>query len=177
MLTKQEREETAARCKKYVEMNFCKDYTDIFEPLFCSVVAKNSSSTKNCNKILSYIIDLCDMSNMVELPLDKDGEVIRIGDTVYDDNDTKYKVTGYRIFCDRTDVYLTSRTIFVYRSKSANDLTHKKPVTIESLVERIKNALDNVSETTLLPYAELSDIADKLESLVDSNEVSNHGRD
>lgn len=30
------------------------------------------------------ILDLCDTSNMIELPLDKDGKVIKIGDEVRD---------------------------------------------------------------------------------------------
>lgn len=167
MLTKEERAAIAERAASFNEDYLC--YADIYECLFGERPRDSALSEEFDKDITSRLIDLCDTSNMTELPLDKDGEVIHIGDTVYDDNDTKYKVTGYRIFCDRTDVYLTSRTIFVYRSKSANDLTHKKPVTIESLVERIKNVMNDDS-TTVWAYYELDDIAEQLEHLGDNDE-------
>lgn len=164
MLTKQEREATIERIKSYGDSDL-----PFYKLLFGSRAPYAMQYTEYLKALKDRVIDLCDTSNMIELPTDKDGEVIRIGDTVYDDNDTKYKVTGYRIFCDRTDVYLTSRTIFVYRSKSANDLTHKQPVTVKTLVERIKNVMNDDS-TTVWAYDELDDIAEQLERLGDSDE-------
>ena len=165
MLTKEERAAIAERLRStYYITN-----STLFKALTGEEELIENDQVKELCVIARVILDLCDTSNMIELPTDKDGEVIRIGDTVYDDNDTKYKVTGYRIFCDRTDVYLTSRTIFVYRSKSANDLTHKQPVTVKTLVERIKNVMNDDS-TTVWAYDELDDIAEQLERLGDSDE-------
>ena len=39
---------------------------------------------EDADKIADVILDLCDTSNMIELPLDKDGKVINIGDKVCD---------------------------------------------------------------------------------------------
>lgn len=39
---------------------------------------------EDADKIADIILDLCDTSNMIELPLDKDGKVINIGDKVCD---------------------------------------------------------------------------------------------
>lgn len=165
MLTKEERAVIAERLKNtYYITN-----STLFKALTGEEELIENDQVKELCVIARVILDLCDTSNMIELSTDKDGEVIRIGDTVYDDNDTKYKVAGYRIFCDRTDVYLTSRTIFVYRSKSANDLTHKQPVTVKTLVERIKNVMNDDS-TTVWAYDELDDIAEQLERLGDSDE-------
>ena len=54
---------------------------------------------------------LCDMSDMLELPLDKDGEVIRPGDTVYDINDIKCEVIGYMLDINKVILALTGETL------------------------------------------------------------------
>lgn len=51
----------------------------------------------------------------------------------------------------------------------ANDITHKKPVTIASLVERMRDVLDDDDDMTAWVFSELSHIADQLEKLGDSN--------
>lgn len=45
----------------------------------------NTTWGTDCKVVRDRLIELCDTSNMVELPLDKDGEVIHIGDTVFDE--------------------------------------------------------------------------------------------
>ena len=64
MLTRQERQEVAERakaCKKEEELNW-----DQF-----SYVLLGIQSWRNDDELLDRIIDLCDTSNMIELPLDK----------------------------------------------------------------------------------------------------------
>lgn len=85
MLTKQERQEIAERakaCKKEEELNW-----DQF-----SYVLLGIQSWRNDDELLDRIIDLCDTSNMIELPLDKDGEVIHINDVIYDNSGEEYQV-------------------------------------------------------------------------------------
>lgn len=75
MLTRQERQEIAERakaCKKEEELNW-----DQF-----SYVLLGIQSWRNDDELLDRIVELCDTSNMIGLPLDKDGEVIRIHDVV-----------------------------------------------------------------------------------------------
>ena len=77
MLTRQERQEIAERakaCKKEEELNW-----DQY-----SYVLLGVSRWRNDEELLDRIVDLCDTSNTIELPRDKDGEVIRIHDVVYD---------------------------------------------------------------------------------------------
>ena len=49
---------------------------------------------EDADKIAGIILDLCDTSNMIELPLDKDGKVINIGDKVCDWFDRHLVVVG-----------------------------------------------------------------------------------
>ena len=106
---------------------------------------------------------------MLELPLDKDGEVIRVGDTVYDNNGEEYKVTGYKTLFEDTNITLSNGSEVAYTEKYPHNLIHKQPVTIKSLVARIKRVMDDNS-TTVWAYDELDDIADQLEKLGDSND-------
>lgn len=120
-------------------------------------------------KLLARIVDLCDTSNMVELPLDKDGEVICIGDTVYDNNGEEYKVTGYKTLFENTNIILSNGSEVAYTEKYPHNLIHKQPVIIELLVARIKRVMDDDS-TTVWAYDELDDIAEQLEKLGDKDE-------
>lgn len=133
------------------------------------LTADEISSVKSLCIICSVILGLCDTSNMIELPLDKDGEVIRGGDTVYVDDDVKYEVVGYMIHSNGTEVILAAGAEPVYTKEPANDITHKKPVTIASLVERMRDVLDDDDDMTAWVFSELSHIADQLEKLGDSN--------
>lgn len=161
MLTRQERQEIAERakaCKKEEELNW-----DQY-----SYVLLGVSRWRNDEELLARIVDLCDTSNMVELPLDKDGEVIRVGDTVYDNNGEEYKVTGYKTLFENTNIILSNSSEVAYTEEYPHNLTHKQPVTIKSLVARIKRVMDEDS-TTVWAYDELDDIADQLEKLGDSD--------
>jgi hypothetical protein len=165
MLTKEEREGIAKR------LNYCGD-TEYYS--FYRAVTGHNTTTKitldeDVEELEKVISNLCDTSNMVELPLDKDGEVIRIGDTVYDKDGEEYKVTGYRILFDDADIFLSNGSEPAYTTVYTHYVTHKKPVTIKSLLERIKRVMDDDS-TTVWAYDELDDIADQLERLGDNDE-------
>ena len=167
MLTKEEREKIAERVSSFNEGYLC--YADIYECLFGERPRYSALSEEYDKAIKSRILDLCDTSNMIELPLDKDGEVIKVGDTVYVDDDVKYKVVGYMMRSNGTEVILAAGAEPVYTKEPANDITHKKPVTIASLVERMRDVLDDDDDMTAWVFSELSHIADQLEKLGDSN--------
>lgn len=165
MLTKQERAAIAERIKSigYV------DEKTFYESIVGKCVPSTTSYSEDLKTIFRVVLDLCDTSNMMELPLDKDGEVIRIGDTVYDNDGKEYKVTGYRILFDDADIFLSNCSEPVYTTIFAHYLTHKQPVTIVTLVERIKNVMNDDS-TTVWAYDELDDIVDQLKKLGDSDD-------
>lgn len=162
MLTKQERQEVAERakaCKKEEELNW-----DQF-----SYVLLGIQSWRNDDELLDRLIELCDTSNMIELPLDKYGEVIRVGDTVYDKDGEEGKVGGYYYNNG------TCKIIIPYGENGWNinfypsEITHKKPVTIASINEQIKHLLDK-GHMSAWSMAKLFDISEQLEKLGDSDD-------
>ena len=162
MLTRQERQEIAERakaCKKEEELNW-----DQYAHVLLGI-----QSWRNDDELLNRIIKLCDTSNMIELPRDRDGEAICIGDTVYDNNGEEYKVTGYKTLFENTNIILSNGSEVAYTEKYPHNLIHKQPVIIELLVARIKRVMDDDS-TTVWAYDELDDIAEQLEKLGDKDE-------
>lgn len=165
MLTKEERAAIAKRLRK------C-DYTKIWN-LYKAVTGEEEPDTTtyddDVETICRKIIDLCDTSNMVELPLDRDGEVIRSGDTVYDINNIKCEVIGYMLDINKVILRIDGRNVEIL--SSAEFLTHKKHITTKSLAQRIKDVLENEATSIgVSPYVELGRIAEQLESLGDSND-------
>lgn len=166
MLTKQERAAIVERANKFTYR--C---SSIYEVLLGHAVPDNTTAEDDCKAMVARLIDLCDTSNMIELPLDKDGEVIRIGDTVYDYENIEYKVEGYAVYKSCTCAFLTNTAELIYAKRDVNNLTHKQPVTIKSLAQRIKHVLeDEATSIGVNPYVELGRIAEQLESLGDSND-------
>lgn len=162
MLTKQEREATIERIKSYGDSDL-----PFYKLLFGSRAPYAMQYTEYLKALKDRIIDLCDTSNMVELPRDKDGEVIRIGDTVYVDG-REWQASCVKYSYDSSIITVYSDIgCTVYRP---DELTHKKPVTIASLVERIRDILDDDDDMTAWVFSELSHIADQLESLGDSDD-------
>lgn len=165
MLTKSEREANIERIKSYGDSDL-----PFYKLLFGSRAPYAMQYTEYLKALKDRIIDLCDTSNMIELPLDKDGEVIRIGDVVYDDEATEYKAVGYSTHSAGTNIIVEYGKNFGFRTQIFSDeLTHKQPVTIESLVARIKHVMDDDS-TTVWAYDELDDIATELRRLGDSDD-------
>lgn len=79
MLTKEEREEIAKRFKSCTKV----DFSDIYRGLFGIPTPKETTIGEDDKATLNRLIELCDTSDMVELPRDKDGKVIHIGDTIW----------------------------------------------------------------------------------------------
>lgn len=92
MLTKQERAEIAERLKDCPEA----DYYDFYEAVTGAETTRDTLLDEDADKIADVILDLCDTSNMIELPLDKDGKVINIGDKVCDGFGRHLVVVGIR---------------------------------------------------------------------------------
>lgn len=163
MLTKQERAAIAERANR---AKYSMD--SIFEILHGYSSPEYMSLKDDFIAMVTRVLDLCDTSNMVELPVDKDGEVIRIGDTVYDCECTKYEVAGHS---SSSNVLLSSGRELICFKKPANELTHKEPVTVKLLAQRIKRVLgDEATSIGVVPYIELRRIAKQLESLGDSDD-------
>ena len=161
MLTRQERQEIAERakaCKKEEELNW-----DQY-----SYVLLGVSRWRNDEELLDRIVDLCDTSNMIELPLDKDGEVIRAGDTVYDKDGDVAEVGGYYYNNGTCKIIIPYGQNGCYINVHPNEITHKKPVTIASINEQLRHVLDK-GHMSSWSMAKLFDIADQLESLGDSD--------
>lgn len=170
MLTKQEREEIAERFRNYDKAEYVTLYSGMYDGLLGEHVPKETTVKKDRMELASRILDLCDTSNMLELPVDKDGEVIRPGDVVYVDDDMKYKVVGYMMHSNGTEVILAAGAEPVYTKEPANNITHKKPVTIASLVGEIRRTL---SQTTIInkeATSKLWEITDQIEMLSDSDD-------
>lgn len=166
MLTKQERAAIAERLKntEYITSS------TLFKALTGEEKLSETSHVKSLCIICSVILGLCDTSNMIELPRDKDGEVIKVGDTVYIGDGIKYEVAGYMMRGNSTEVILAAGAEPVYTKEPANSITRKKPVTIASLVERIRDILDDDDDMTAWVFSELSHVADQLEKLGDSDD-------
>lgn len=163
MLTKEEREAIAERLKerKYI------DSDGLYKSIVGKDMPQDTPASEDDRVILDRLIDLCDTSNMVELPLDKDGEVIHIGDVVYDDFGMEREVSEFRFPFDGACIYArTDGNYFTYRPK---DLIHKRLVTIASINEQLRHVLDK-DHMSSWSMAKLFDIADQLESLGDSDD-------
>lgn len=169
MLTKQEREEIAERFRNYDKAEYVTLYSGMYDGLLGEHVPKETTVKKDRMELASRILELCDTSNMLELPVDKDGEVIHIGDMVYDDDNLKYEVVGYMSTDQNIILKVDGKTanILAY----AETLTHKQPVTAKSLAQRIRDVLRN-DHSEMSPYTsrELVHIANDLERLGDNNE-------
>lgn len=164
MLTRQERQEIAQRakaCKKEEELNW-----DQF-----SYVLLGIQRWRNDDELLDRTVDLCDTSNMLELPLDKDGKVIHVGDIVYYGSSTTHKVKKIIHNGNEWEIQFFDEKLCISVYANPDDLTHKQPVTIKSLAQRIKHVLeDEATSIGVNPYVELGRIAEQLESLGDSDD-------
>ena len=160
MLTRQERQEIVERakaCKKEEELNW-----DQF-----SYVLLGIQSWRNDDELLDRIVELCDTSNMIGLPLDKDGEVIRIHDVVYDNTGMEREVSEFRFPFYGACIY--ARTDDDRSTFRPDELAHKKQVTIKSLVEELRSTLC-AAYISGRECEKILHIADQLERLGDSDD-------
>lgn len=164
MLTKQEREATIERIKSYGDSDL-----PFYKLLFGSRAPYAMQYTEYLKALKDRVIDLCDTSNMVELPLDKDGEVIKVGDTVYDKDGEKGKVGGYYYNNGTCKIIIPYGQNGCYINVHPNEITHKKPVTIASINEQLRHVLDK-GHMSAWSMAKLFEIVEQLESLGDSDD-------
>lgn len=165
MLTKKEREEIVERCKHY----FYNGETDICRYLVGHSLLDDATDEERCKAVINCIRDFCDTSNMVELPLDKDGKVIHINDVIYDNSGEEYQVECIKFF--DIGAVVAIRNDDDYTITQPNRLTHKNPVTAKLLAQRIKHVLeDEATSIGVNPFVELGRIAEQLERLGDSND-------
>lgn len=168
MLTKEERKAIAERFISYDGNKLY--FAELFKCLFGREIPRDATTKGSAKTVIDCLIDLCDTSNMIELPRDKDGEVIRAGDTVYDKDGDVAEVGGYYYNNGTCKIIIPYGQNGCYINVLPNELTHKKPVTIASITEQLKQVL-NKGEMTSWSMAKLFDIADQLESLGDSDEA------
>lgn len=163
MLTKEERAATIERIKSYGDSDL-----PFYKLLFGSRAPYAMQYTEYLKALKDRIIDLCDTSNMLELPIDKDGEVIHIGDTVYA-GEREFTVDGF-IFNDSNVIVRAMHTkLSALNFCEPGELTHKKPGAIESLVSEIRHVI-NRGEMTSWSMSKLFDISNQLEKLGDSDD-------
>ena len=171
MLTKEERAAIAERLKstEYITSS------TLFKALTGEEKLSETSHVKSLCIICSVILGLCDTSNMIELPIDKDGEVIKVGDTVYNEAGDRLKVLGIEYsYCDR--VYVNA--CYVGRQDKdvffPNELTHKVTTTITENIEAFNEAVKVTAQYVEASMNEcveaMKKLAEVFNRVVDSDE-------
>ena len=165
MLTKEERAEIAERLKNtYYITN-----STLFKALTGEEELIENDQVKELCVIARVILDLCNTSSMIELPLDKDGQVIHIGDTVFDDYGSEWVVNGIKFNSNGVliDTFLDGNcTKFL-----PYELTHKQPATIQDLSKRMQGVLeDYLFSVDSNLHTKLVSIADQLKELASKDE-------
>lgn len=167
MLTKEERNAIAERLHEYEYI-----YDEVlYKILFGCNASEDATIYDNNRAVQRRIRDLCDTSNMVELPVDKDGEVIHIGDTVYDDDGAEITVYSIRFNKSRNNVVITCEGSDFVCTYSADNLTRKNPVSVQSISKRMQGVLeDYLFSVDSDLHTELVSIADQLKELAGKDE-------
>lgn len=166
MLTKEERSAIAERIKSvgYV------DEKTFYESIVGKCVPSTTSYTEDLKTIFRVVLDLCDTSNMIGLPLDKDGIPFKRGDTVYESDGTEHIVDGYAFSRANAKIVsvvdLINNTCILFET---DEITHKKPVTIASLAKELADIVASDYGTPMVVKHKISEIADQLEKLGDDN--------
>ena len=137
MLTKQEREEIAKRVKSCTKV----DFSDIYRGLFGRSTPKETTIGEDDKATLNRLLDLCDTSNMLELPRDKDGIPIRIGDTVWH-NGEKETVKAIEIRDSGARIHFVI-PLGCESWSSPELITHAEPI---SEYERIAQSIEEIAD-------------------------------
>lgn len=160
MLTKQEREEIAERLREYNRDSFC----DFYEAVTNKTIPSGTTAGEDAAVISDVILELCDTSNMIELPLDKNGEVIKVGDIVSNKDGKETEVTRVELAGNNWLIDTDIQYPFF-----PQELTHKKPVANELFIEQIRHVIDK-GQMSAWSMAELFSVVEQLEKLGDSND-------
>ena len=166
MLTKEERSAIAERIKSVGHV----DEKTFYESIVGKCVPSTTSYTEDLKTIFRVVLDLCDTSNMIGLPLDKDGIPFKRGDTVYESDGTEHIVDGYAF--SRANAKIVSVVDLINNTRilfEADEITHKKPVTIASLAKELADIVASDYGTPMVVKHKISEIADQLEKLGDDN--------
>ena len=142
MLTKEERKAIAERIT--FEFDFTED-DDVYEVLVGDEMPENTSWETDCKVVRDRLIELCDTSNMVELPIDKNGEVIRVDDNVYDIDGTELVVESLRYCTEYGCVVICRTSNDTLCTYSGNELNHKAATT-EDNVKEFNEALKTTAQ-------------------------------
>ncbi|EPD78772.1 hypothetical protein [Atopobium sp. oral taxon 199] len=171
MLTKQEREEITRRVKDELDRDYI-DYTVFYRAITGKDVSIGKSLDYDNRTMFSIILDLCDTSNMIELPRDKDGVPIHIGDTVWYDGEV-YKVSSIRY----DDIGLFGIEIYIRRNterfrafwRKPSEITHADPISeYERIAQEIEEIAAGSSGTVIADDLRL--VAKEIRELSDSND-------
>lgn len=163
MLTKQDREEIAERSNGINVF----DHYGFYEAVTGKSTLAGTTYVDNEHVISHVILDLCDTSDMVELPRDKDGKIIHIGDTVWCSGE---KETVKAIEIRKTAVYIHFIAPVGCTSFSLPELvTHIEPISeYESIARAIEDITHCLNDATA--SLKLQDIAMALRELGGSND-------
>lgn len=166
MLSKEERAAIAERIGKEFDYS---ENDEVYEALIGEEIPDNTTWGTDCKVVRDRLIELCDTSNMVELPLGKDGQVIRVGGTVFNTDGEKLSVTSIRFSAGLGRIVICENdgSISTYAGK---ELTHNSPITTVYFAEKIREILKSDDDMNTWTNSRLSDIADQLEKLGNSDD-------
>ena len=163
MLTKEERAAIAERASK---AKYSMD--SIFEILNGYTSPEYMTLKDDFIAMVNRILDLCDTSDMVELPRDKDGEVIHVGDIVYEREGAEWQVHAINLFENGSNVSVRSGNVCT--TCRSDVLAHKNPTENAVLAAQIRAVVRSAISMPNFAVNKLSNIADQLEKLGDSDD-------
>ena len=168
MLSKEERKAIAERMSE--EFDFTEN-DEVYEALIGEEIPDNTTCETDCKVVRNRLIELCDTSNMIELPVDKDGEVIHIGDTLFDNDGAKITVCSIRFNESRNNVVITCEGSDFVCTYAGDNLTRKNPVSVQTISERMQEVIDDYGLSVNDDLStRLIDIANKLKELAGKDE-------
>ena len=163
MLSKQERKEIVERLKDHK----CFNYVEFYEAITGKEIQRETSRVEDITVMSRVILDLCDTSNMMELPRDKNGEVIHIGDTVWCSGE-KETVKAIEIRDSEARIHFVA-PLGCESWSSPELITRAEPISeyesIARAIEDITHCLSNAAASL-----KLQDIAMEIRELGDDND-------
>lgn len=163
MLTKQAREKIAKRSK----ICGCLHFSGLYECLLGHSVPADTSNEEDYKVFLARLIDLCDTPDMLELPRDKDGVPIHIGDTVWCSGE-KETVKAIEIRDSEARIHFVV-PLGCESWSSPELITHAEPI---SEYERIAQEIEEIADANKGSVTEedLRLVAEEIRELGESDE-------
>lgn len=162
MLTKKERATIAKRLDKcdLISIN------TLYNAIIGEQVPDIATYEEDIEAVFRSLMSLCDTSNMIELPLDNNDEIIHIGDAMCDGFDRKVIVSSIEYKENERNVFVKA-----YDTKADVTITYLPERLIHKNISKHKQLaerLDTIAATDLNNKdvaKQLSDIADELRNL------------